>query len=113
VHLFRHFFARMRGGTLQNFRIVVIEPFQPSIAIEWLNVRARPTAQVAIAVSVNFELFCALPHRFSNIISQFAFDVCARINYRSIRGHILLFVAFEAGNVCHRNSISERIHSLL
>lgn len=60
VHLLGHFFARVRRCAVQNFRIVVIQPFQPSIAIEWLNMFARPAAQVAIAVCVNldFRLSC-------------------------------------------------------
>ena len=55
VHQLRHLFVRMRSCTFQIFRFVVIEPFQPLIAIEWLNAFARPAAQVAMAVGVNFD----------------------------------------------------------
>ena len=56
VHLLGHLFVRMWRRAIQIFRIVVIQPFQPSIAIEWLNTFACPAAQAALAVRVNFDL---------------------------------------------------------
>ena|SRR5687767_176504 len=58
VHLLGHLFVRMWRRAIQVFRIVVIQPFQSPIAIEWLNPFARPAAQVALAVGVNFDLVC-------------------------------------------------------
>lgn len=55
MHLFSHLFASIRRGALQNFRIVVIQPFESPIAIKRLNSRATPTTEVALAVSVDFD----------------------------------------------------------
>src|SRR6266567_7285956 len=56
VHLFRHLFARVRRRALQDFRVVVIQPLDATIAIERLHTRAHPTAQIATAVGVDFDL---------------------------------------------------------
>lgn len=60
VHLLGHFLVRMWRCAIQILRVVVIQPLQPLIAIEWLNVFSRPAAQVALAVRVdfNFRLSC-------------------------------------------------------
>jgi len=55
VHLFGHLFACVRRGALQNFRIVVIKPFNSMIPIERLNASAHPFAKIAIAIGVNFD----------------------------------------------------------
>jgi len=57
VHLFRHLFARMRRGALQDLRIAVIEPLESTIAIERRNVLVHPEAKFALSVSVDFDLF--------------------------------------------------------
>jgi hypothetical protein len=44
VHLFRHRFSCMWRRAFQNFRIVVIQPLNASIAIERLNPGAHPPA---------------------------------------------------------------------
>ena len=55
VHLFSHLFTRVGRSALQDFRIVVIKPFDSMIAIERLNSGAYPAAEIAIAVCVNFD----------------------------------------------------------
>jgi hypothetical protein len=55
VHLFSHLFAAVRGRALEDFWIVVIQPLKPMFAIERLNVLAHPAAEIALAVSVDFD----------------------------------------------------------
>src|SRR4051812_44086712 len=54
VHLVSHLFARMRRGARENFRLIVIKPFNAVIAIQWLDMFAHPAAQIAMAVGVDF-----------------------------------------------------------
>src|SRR2546427_2607879 len=63
VHLFRHLFARVWRRALQDFRVVVIQPLDATIAIERLHARAHPTAQIATAVGVDFDLVSVCQRR--------------------------------------------------
>ena len=56
MHLFRHLFACVRLSTLENFRIVVVEPFEPPISVERLNMFVHPAAKVALTVGEYFNL---------------------------------------------------------
>src|ERR1051326_950809 len=56
VHLFSHLFPRVRRRSFEDFRIVVIKPLNSPIAIERLNPRAHPPAEIALAVGVDFDL---------------------------------------------------------
>ena len=56
VHLFGHRCARVRRGTFEDFRIVVVQPLDAVISIERLDARAHPATEIAIAVSVDFDL---------------------------------------------------------
>jgi hypothetical protein len=55
MHLFGHGFARVWCRALEDFRIVVVKPFQSLIAIKWLNVLSHPATKIALAISVNFD----------------------------------------------------------
>ena len=57
MHLFSQRFACVRRGSFQNFRIIVVQPFNPMSAIQRLDARAHPATKIAIAVGVNFDLF--------------------------------------------------------
>ena len=57
MHLFGHLFARVRRCPLEDFRIVVIKPFNPAITIERLDARAYPAAEIAVAVGVNLDFW--------------------------------------------------------
>ena len=61
MHLFGHFVARVGRGSFQNFRIVIVEPFDSMIAVERLEARTHPAAQIATAIGVDFD-FVSLFH---------------------------------------------------
>ena len=63
MHLFSHLFARVRRRAFQDFGVVVIQPLDATIAIERLNARAHPTAQIATAVGVDFDLVSVCQRR--------------------------------------------------
>jgi len=57
VHLLRHLFARVWCGAFQDFRIVVVQPFNPAIAIQRIDPRTHPPAEVALTVGVDFDFW--------------------------------------------------------
>jgi hypothetical protein len=55
VHFVGEFFDRVWCCALENLRIVVVQPFKPLIAIQWLNVLSHPATEIALPVSVDFD----------------------------------------------------------
>jgi hypothetical protein len=62
MHRVGHLDTRVRRDTLQDFRIVVIQPLNSMIAIQGLDARPHPAAKIAVAVRVDFDCF-RLVHR--------------------------------------------------
>ena len=54
VHLVSHLIARVWRRSLENLRIVIVQPHQPVITVERLDPGTHPLAEIAMAVGVNF-----------------------------------------------------------
>src|SRR6185503_15217915 len=56
MHFFRHLIARARRGAFENFRIVVVQPLDPLIAVQRLDPGAHPATKIAVTVGVDLDL---------------------------------------------------------
>ena len=67
MHRFSHFITRMWRGTFENFRIVVIQPLDPLIAVERFDPGAHPATKIAVAVCINLDLSSTCHRHFLSL----------------------------------------------